>query len=345
MPASYLIVGPSWVGDMVMAQSLFITLQQRDPGANIDVLGPEWSTPVLARMQQVGKSIPLALTHREWGFGVRRRLGRSLRNDHYDRAIVLPRSWKSALVPFFADIKSRTGFLGEQRYGLLTERRVLDKRILNQTVKRFVSLGLPLSEAYPPVSIPRPVLRVDAENQSRLYRRLGLPGGIQAAVLMPGSEYGPAKQWPLEHFRQVAAHLLARGNQVWVLGSRTDHADGDRIVDQLEGPVFNLCGQTGLADAIDLIAAANLAVCNDSGLMHIAAAVGTHVHALYGSTSAAYTPPLTESATLHSLDLPCSPCFQRVCRYGHYNCLRQLVPERVIEQLEHGKTEVRNYDD
>ena len=258
---SYLIVGPSWVGDMVMAQSLFITLQRRDPGARIDVLAPDWSAPVLARMPQVNKSISLALAHREWGFGVRRRLGRALRIERYHRAIVLPRSWKSALVPFFAGIKSRTGFLGERRYGLLTERRVLDKRILDQTVKRFVSLGLPLAEAYPPVSIPRPTLRVDTENQSRLYQRLGLPGGTAAAVLMPGTEYGPAKQWPLEHFRQVAAHLLERGYQVWVLGSQADHADGDRIVGQLEGPAFNLCGQTGLADAIDLIAAAKLAVC------------------------------------------------------------------------------------
>ncbi len=330
---SHLVVGPSWVGDMVMAQSLFITLQQRDPNTLIDVLAPTWSLPILARMPQVRRAIPLTIKHGEWSFFARRQLGYSLRATGYDKAIVLPRSWKSALVPFFAKIATRTGFRGEQRYGLLTDCRQLDKQVLDQTVKRFVSLGLPANEAYPPATIPSPALHVDTGNQAKCYQQFALPTETAAVAIMPGAEYGPAKQWPLSHYRQLAAHLLEQGYQVWVLGGGADHSDGEIIAQQLPGPVFNLCGKTNLADVVDLIAAAKFAVCNDSGLMHIAAAVGTPIHALYGSTSAAYTPPLSKQATIHSLNLDCSPCFARQCRYGHYNCLRQLQPNQLIDAL------------
>jgi len=166
--AKYLIVGPSWVGDMVMAQSLFITLKQRDEEAIIDVIGPNWSLPILARMPQIRQAIPLPTGHGEWGISTRRKLGYSLRSERYDHAIVMPRSWKSALVPFFAKVPHRVGFTGEQRYVLLNERRKLDKSILNQTVKRFTSLGLPKEQAYTPVEIPSTALSVNSDNQKSL---------------------------------------------------------------------------------------------------------------------------------------------------------------------------------
>ena len=216
---------------------------------------------------------------------------------------------------------------------MLTEPRKLDKCTLDQTVKRFVSLGSPVAEAYPPLSIPAPRLDVNANNGADLYRRFGLPLTTPAAAIMPGAEYGPSKQWPLVHFRRVAEYLLARGRQVWILGGAADRADAAIIADGLRGAVYNLCGETRLTDVIDLLARAQLAVCNDSGLMHIAAAVGIDVHALYGSSSPTLTPPLSTRGICHSLAQPCSPCFQRRCRFGHYDCLRKIEPSQVIEQL------------
>lgn len=333
--ANYLIVGPSWVGDMVMAQSLFITLKQRDKDAIIDVIGPKWSLPILARMPEVRNAITLPTGHGEWGISTRRKLGRSLREKSYDHAIIIPRSWKSALVPYFAKVPHRVGFTGEQRYLLLNERRKLDKNILNQTVKRFTSLGLPAEQAYPPKDIPFPKLTVDEANQASLYQTFNL-SDRPAIALMAGAEFGPSKQWPISHFHELAKSAIAAGYQIWVLGGPKDQADGDDIVNALGEFAINLCGKTQLVDAIDLLAAADKAVSNDSGLMHIAAAVGTKVHGIYGSTSELFTPPLTDKKIIHNLHLECSPCFKRTCPLGHTNCQNELTPDNIIETLELG---------
>ncbi len=323
-----LVVGPSWVGDMVMAQSLLMTLKARHPGCRIGVVAPGWSLPILARMAEVDETHALNVGHGEFGWAARRALARSLQ-DRFDRAIVLPRSWKSALVPFLAGVPRRTGFTGEQRVVLLNDRRRLDKSVLDQTVKRFVALGLPAEAAaggdFP---LPRPRLEVDPDNLVEL--RLAHSLSSRPAIgMMPGAEYGPAKQWPLDHFRFLAEALAAEGYEVRVLGGPKDAADGDAIAAGLSH-VHNLCGRTRLADAVDLLADCRQVVTNDSGLMHVAAAVGTRVHALYGSSSPAYTPPLTDSADIHTLALECSPCFQRTCPLGHTRCLVALPPERLL---------------
>ncbi|MEC9483696.1 MAG: lipopolysaccharide heptosyltransferase II [Halomonas sp.] len=326
-----LVVGPSWVGDMVMAQSLFKTLKARQPGCSLAVLAPGWSKPILERMAEVDEAIGLDVRHGEFGWQSRRELARSLRG-RFDRAIVLPRSWKSALVPFFAGIPHRRGFTGEQRIVLLNERRRLDKTQLDQTVKRFVSLGLPEEEAMrDDFAIPAPQLRVDPANLAALKAEYGL-GERPAVGLMPGAEYGPSKQWPLEHFRSLAERLVVEGHEIRVMGGPKDAEAGEVITAGL-GHAFNLCGRTRLADAVDLLADCRQVVTNDSGLMHVAAAVGTRVHAIYGSTSPRYTPPLTDRACLHTLALTCSPCFERACPLGHTNCLRQLSPQRLARAV------------
>jgi len=326
-----LVIGPSWVGDMVMAQSLFITLKQRNPEAMLGVVAPAWSQPILARMPEVDEVLPLGVGHGEFGIKTRRELAGKLKG-RYDRAIVLPRSWKAALVPFLARIPERIGFLGEQRYGLLKERRKLDKQVLDQTVKRFVSLGLPEDEASTgQFAIPRPRLMIDRDNLVNL--RIAHQLSSRPAIgLMPGAEYGPAKQWPLTYFHQLAERLVSDGYEVRIFGGPKDQDAGDVIAQGLLH-THNLCGKTGLADAVDLLADCGQVVTNDSGLMHVAAAVGTRVHAIYGSSSPAYTPPLTVNARIHYLALECSPCFQRECPLGHTNCLNKLDVESVYAAI------------
>ncbi|MDD2893362.1 MAG: lipopolysaccharide heptosyltransferase II [Halothiobacillaceae bacterium] len=328
-----LVVGPSWVGDMVMAQSLFCALKQHQPDMQIDVLAPGWSLPLLKRMPQVRAGIEMPLTHGELGLRRRWRLGRSLRGN-YEQAIVLPGSLKSALVPFFAGIKQRTAFLGEQRYGLINDIRALDKEVLPMTVQRFVALGQAATDAQPP-RFTAPRLRVDADNQQYLVQTLGLSLLKPAVALMPGAEYGPAKQWPLAHFAALARELVAQGQQVWVLGSNKDHAAGEAIAQQAGSSreVLNLCGRTQLVDAVDLIALCAAAVSNDSGLMHIAAALDIPSIALYGSSTPRHTPPLSDKAQVIYLALECSPCFKRVCPLGHTRCLTEISPGQVLSVL------------
>lgn len=327
-----LVVGPSWVGDMVMAQSLFKLLRLRFSACEIHVLAPGWSEPILARMPEVTKTLVLPFGHGVLGLSGRWNLGRSLISEGYTQAIVLPRSWKSALVPFAAKIPLRTGFLGEQRYGLLNEPRKLDKKLLDQTVKRYTALGLPVNEVFTPDKVNFPKLEIDFKNQQLLYKNLGL-SDKPAVALMPGAEYGPAKQWPVAYFRELADKLVASGKQVWVLGGLKDAEAGTEIAASGLADLHNLCGKTQLADVVDLLAAAEAAVTNDSGLMHVAAAVGTKVHAIYGSSSPAYTPPLTNNSEIHYLQLDCSPCFKRTCPLGHTNCLRQLSVEQILKEL------------
>ena len=324
-----LIVGPSWVGDMVMAQSLCILLKAREPEAAIDMLAPAWALPIAARMPEVRAGIVAPVAHGETGLAKRWRVGRQLRGAGYGRAIVLPRSLKAALVPWFAGIPRRTGFRGEMRYGLVNDMRPFDDRALDQTVKRFVALGIEPGEPLP--EAPRPALRVAPEKQRAVMERLGLAGTAPAVALMPGAEYGPAKCWPIEHFRRLAELLSGAGYAVGIFGSERERPLGEAIAGG--GPARNLCGQTTLEEVIDLLAACPQAVTNDSGLMHVAAAAGTRVIALYGSSSPAFTPPLTERRVIHYLDISCSPCFQRECPLGHFRCLREITPEAVFASL------------
>ncbi|WP_455223491.1 lipopolysaccharide heptosyltransferase II [Kaarinaea lacus] len=328
-----LVVGPSWVGDMVMAQSLFITLKQTYPAAAIDVLAPAWSESILSRMPEVRTAITQPVGHGEFGLLARYRLGRRLRQKSYDKAIVLPRSFKSALVPFIARIPQRIGYKGEMRYGLINEIRPLDKTMLTQTVQRFVALGVEPDAPLPP-PIPEPKLKVDNDNQQRLLQALGIKLERPVVGFMPGAEYGPAKCWPEENFAGVADYLVKNGFQVWLLGSEKDRAAANKIQQSCQESLINLCGKTSLQDVVDLMAVMQLAITNDSGLMHVAAAVGCPLIAIYGSSTPAYTPPLTQHARVLYEGLSCSPCFQRECPLGHTQCLTLITVDKAIKAVQ-----------
>lgn len=328
--AATLVVGPSWVGDMVMAQSLFKLLNARSPGRPIDVLAPAWSLPVIERMPEVRRGVVAETTHGEIGFTKRFRIGKEVRG-RYDQAIVLPRSFKAALIPFIAGIPQRTGYRGETRFGLINDMRPFDKLALDQTVKRFMALGLERGEALPRAA--NPALSVSEDNQRELISKLELDTAKPGIAFMPGAEYGPAKCWPLEKFTALANSLHDDGFAVWVLGSDKDTAAGNEIC--AHSPAVNLSGKTSLADVIDLLGLATQAVSNDSGLMHIAAAVGTHTHAIYGSSTPDFTPPLTAARDIHYLRLACSPCFKRHCPLGHLRCLRDIRATTLHKSIQH----------
>jgi heptosyltransferase-2 len=327
-----LIVGPSWVGDMVMAQSLYKALHRELAAPALDVLAPAWSLPILARMPEVRRGIEMPVGHGELGLRARRSLGARLREEGYDQAIVLPRSWKAALVPFFAGIPVRTGFRGEWRYGLINDRRPFDAARLNRTVLRFLALGAAGAEK-PLPALLEPSLTSDRANFAAFAARHGLVLDRPAVALVPGAEYGPAKRWPAERFGELAAALAEAGAAVWIVGSAKERPLGREIAARSgeDGRVRDLTGATSLADAVDVLAAAAAAVSNDSGLMHVAAAVGTHVVAIYGSSSPDFTPPLTRAKTVYYEHLPCSPCFERSCPLHHLRCLRDISAGKVLE--------------
>ncbi len=326
-----LVVGPSWVGDMVMAQSLFKCLRQLYPVTVLDVLAPPWSAPLVRRMPEVNTMIDGPFRHGRGDLWKRYRLGRELAARDYQWAIVLPNSWKSALVPYWARIPRRTGFLGEQRWGLLNDVHRLDRRRLPMTVQRFLALARsPNREPLVGASIPAPELSMDDDQLAGTLTALRMVSPARPVLaLCPGAEFGAAKRWPEQHFAALANRYLSRDWEVWLLGSAKDAGAAKRVAALCRNRCQDFTGETTLEQAIDLLSLARLVIANDSGLMHIAAALRRPLVAVYGSSDPSATPPLAENSVVVTLGLECSPCLARVCPLGHHKCLRELAPERV----------------
>jgi len=327
-----LVVAPSWVGDTMLMHPMLVRLKQRHPDCLIDVLAPPWTEELLQQLPEVNETITNQFPHGALQLAARISLGRQLRDRHYDQAIVLPNSLKSALIPFFAGIPIRTGFVGEMRYGLLNDSRKLDKHALPLMVERFAQLAeLPLDAIHRP--LPQPRLLVSAEQRQLVLDKFGLTLSQPVAVFCPGAEYGPAKRWPIPYFAELAQHLQQQGYMVWIVGSPKDQETGDKIVALGNLSTRNLCGSTNLAEAIALLDCADLVVSNDSGLMHLAAALDRPMLALYGSSSPGFTPPISQHAQILKIDIPCSPCFKRECPLGHFKCMKNLTPKMVAEHI------------
>jgi len=318
-----------------MMQPLLMRLKARQPAAAIHVLAPAWSAPLLARMPEVAAVIENPFPHGTFDWAGRKALGRRLRGNaasaDFSQAYVLPNSWKSALAPYFAGIPRRTGYTGEARFLLLNDRRPLDKAALKRLVDRYAALAGPATDP-----TPEPRLTSTAAQQQAARAALGLPQDASPVIFCPGAEYGPAKRWPVHHFAAVARKVGAGGTAIWIVGSAKDAPVGEEIARLSDGAALNLCGRTNLEQAIDLLAGARYVVSNDSGLMHVAAALDRPLIALYGSSSPGYTPPLSARAKILSLQLECSPCFKRECPLPPPDtmiCLEGITPAHVLDAM------------
>lgn len=340
-----LIVMPSWIGDAIMSQPLLTRLRAKYPDARIDALATPWVEPVVLRMPEIDSVISSPLKHKQLNWKGIKTAAKELSKTQYDQVFVLPNSFKSALIPWLAKIPVRKGFLGECRWGLINNVMRPDPKKTGLLVARYLMLAdeKPHHPAANDAFFP-PKLKSSLENQTAVLSAFNLNDGKKNILFCPGAEYGPAKQWPVEHFAMLAKSLAELGVRVVILGTQKDVGLGETIQTQAglnEKECVNLCGKTSLDQAIDLIAASDGVVCNDSGLMHVASAVGAKLIAIYGSSAPSYTPPLSDNATVLQEKTECSPCFQRQCKYGHYNCLKNITPNRVLSLLlpEHSKTE------
>jgi heptosyltransferase-2 len=335
--ANILIVAPAWVGDMVMTESLVAALRRRDPSATIHLLAPPWTAPLGERMAGIVATHKIDAVHGRFDPVSRIRAGRALEVESFDLAIVLPASLKSAIAPFVARIPQRRGYFGEMRFGLLNQTRHLDKAKYPRTIDKFVALADDGSGSVPTVTPP--VLRHDDQRAADLAEKHGLDAKSRPVVaLCPGAEYGPSKQWPASHFAALADLAEKRGYATWLFGSAKDGPAAEEIVrlaiaHNASAAPKNLCGATDLLEALDLMSLTAAVVSNDSGLMHIAAAIGRPLVALYGSTSPAVTPPLAKAVRILERQLPCRPCFKRECPLGHHDCLNLIAATDVADAI------------
>ena len=310
-----LVVAPNWIGDALMAQPLLARLREKRPGIKLDVLAPDWVAPVARRMPEVDEVIPVPFRHGALQLGSRWQLARTLKTRSYDEAIVLPNSWKAALVPFLAHIPRRSGYVGEARYGLLNRLY----RGPDKAMRRHYARLAEAPDTEPRQPLPDVRLRVDAAHAAATRKRFGIEG--RYAVLCPGAEYGPAKRWP--YFAELASRL---GMPIVLLGSPKDATAASEIGGT------NLVGKTTLDEAMDIIAGAEVVVSNDSGLMHVAAALGRPLVALFGSSSPEKTPPQSGRSRVLWLKVECSPCYERECPLGHFRCMREMSVDMVLNE-------------
>lgn len=320
-----LIITPSWIGDCVMTQPLYQRLHEQHPNCQIDVFAPKWTMAVFKHMPEIHNIIENPFKHGILNISERWQMGRKLGKNGYDQVIVLANSFKSAIVAAGTQAKQRTGYIGEMRYILLNDLYKLNKQKHPLMVDRYTALA---GNFIGTSSQPR--LTINPDHQNRALAKYNLKKEGKVMALCAGAEYGPAKRWPPEHFATIAQHYAQLGWQIWLFGSQKDFDISEKI-NQLSGELcVNLCGKTNLDEAIDLLACADGVICNDSGLMHLAAAVGIKLVAVYGSSSPEHTPPLSHTAKIATLNLDCSPCFERVCPLKHTDCLQKLSPEKII---------------
>ncbi|UVK77361.1 MAG: ADP-heptose--LPS heptosyltransferase 2 [Sodalis sp. Fle] len=336
-----LVIGPSWVGDMMMSHSLYRLLVKLHPNAQIDVIAPAWCHPLLNRMPEVSQGLVMPFGHGTLALRERRYLGRSLLHSGYQQALVLPNSFKSALVPFFARIPQRTGWRGEMRYGLLNDIRILDKRAFPLMVQGYAALAFErqtMRNAADLSQVPWPSLAVQAQEINAMLTAFSLRSERPFIGFCPGSEFGPAKRWPCYHYATLARKLISRGYQIALFGSAKDHEAGEAIGSSLpvdlRAHCYNLAGGTSLDQAILLIAACKGIVSNDSGLMHVASALKRPLVVLYGPSSPNFTPPLFHQAKAIRLISGYYKIRKGDATQGYHQSLIDIEPAQVLKELE-----------
>ncbi|MDO4698065.1 MAG: lipopolysaccharide heptosyltransferase II [Pasteurellaceae bacterium] len=337
-----LVISPSWVGDMMMSHALYQQLKINYPQCEIDVMAPDWCRPLLARMPEVRKAISMPIGHGAFALGERYQLGKNLRNQ-YDLAIVLPNSLKSAFIPLFAKIPHRRGWKGEMRYGFLNDLRA-NKNDYPLMVQRYLVLAYDKNAIPTATQLPvlYPYLTVSAnaieQTKSLFAKQFAYAENRPAIGFCPGAEFGPAKRYPHYHYATVAEKLIEQGYAIRLFGSKKDEPVGEQIRTALPEPLqrycLNLAGQTDLNQAVDLIADCVAVVSNDSGLMHIAAALNKPLVALYGPTSPQYTPPLSDNAIIIRLiEGGLIKIRKGDAEEGYHQSLIDIAPELVLEKL------------
>jgi len=336
-----LIIAPNWIGDAVMTQPLLARLKVQYPNSKIDILASTWVAPIYRACIEVNAVIEAKFEHKQLQWGLRKRLAKDLQAKNYQACFVLPNSFKSALIPWLANIPFRIGYRGEHRYGLINLSLDNPSKVNRPPmVEHYLALSQLLhddAEHVPNSLIP--TLRVSSLAQQSVEQQLATANINTGSLVIfcPGAEYGPTKRWPANHFASLAQSLIEESinTQVILLGSKSDQKIATNILSQThqQSHLHNWCGNTSLDEAIALIGMAKIVVSNDSGLMHIAAALKTPQVAIFGSSDPAHTPPLSDKAKIIWLNLPCSPCHKKECPLGHLKCLNDILPQQVLATL------------
>jgi heptosyltransferase-2 len=303
-------------------------LRQRWPERPVDLLATTLCAPLADYMPGLRKAIVVDLPRKRLAYAQHRALAERLKQERYGAAIIMPRTWKAALAPFLAGIPERIGWAGEARFILVNDMR-WGERKRPRMIDQCAALALPADAPQPP-EWPLPELVVPAAEIAGWRLRMNLPGDRPAVALCPGA-VGPSKRWTTDGYRSLAARLADDGMAVWVLGGLGERASAQEIVAGL-GPAVRDLTSDDLRNAILALAGARAAISNDSGLLHVAAALGTPSIGIFGPTSPWHWAPLNPLADViqAKIALDCRPCHKPVCRFGHHRCMREIPAGQVL---------------
>ncbi len=338
-----LIIAPNWIGDAVMSQPLLANLKSIYPKSQIDVLASPWVAPIYRACAEVHQVIDARLEHQQLQWSLRKQLAKQLELNQYNACFVLPNSLKSALIPWLANIPLRIGYRGEMRFGLINFALDNPSKINRPPMaNHYLALCnvMDHSKEVDTNQAADPKLNISPTAKQSVSAKLQAATIDEKSiyVLCPGAEYGVTKRWPTGHFASLAQHLINNepNANIILLGGKGDHALGEEIISQVKNTaqIQNWCGETSLDEAIALIGMSKVLVSNDSGLMHIGAALKVPQVAIFGSSDPHHTPPLSDKAKVIWLNLPCSPCHKRECPLGHLKCLKDISPSTVLGAIQ-----------
>jgi heptosyltransferase-2 len=327
-----LLVPYMWIGDFVRCHTVVKLLKARAPERPVDLLTTTLCAPLVDYMPGVRAGIVCDLPRNRLSLSEHRALAQRLRAADYATALIMPRTWKSALAPYLAGIPERIGFLGEGRVILLNDIRYGEKK-LPRMIDRCAALAMP-KDASPPKKLPAPELNVQRANAQAWRIRNGIEDDGKPVVAFAPGAVGPSKRWPVAAYAEVARELATQGFKIWILGSPNESQLAGEIV-RAAGPAARDLTSPDLRNAILALKLAHAAVSNDSGLLHVAAAIGTPSIGIFGPTSPWHWAPLNPlAATIETAsDLPCRPCHKPTCRLKHHRCMRDIPAAQVIDAL------------
>lgn len=323
---NFLIIAPSWIGDLVISQSLLIQLKSEHPNCRIDVIARDELHPIISLMPEVNKIYPLNIEHGSFGFLKRLQLANRLKKNFYTTSFVLPNSYKSALIPWMAGIPKRIGYLREFRHILINKKYKYIKHS-NTMANRYLKLA-----DYEYTNQIKPQLNIKEEENQKVIKKFNINIEKKIIILCPDAEYGEAKKWPINKWIHLSKSFDKNEHDLYFLGKdKSIDIEIEKLC--IQENIFSLINETTLSEVISLLNLSSLVISNDSGLMHVAASVNTNIIAIFGSTSPFYTPPLIDShqGEIIYKQLDCSPCFKKTCPLGHLNCLNKISSEEVFE--------------
>src|ERR1044072_7552590 len=323
-----LVVPYMWIGAFVRCHSVVKLLKARYPALPVDVPSTTLCAPLADYMPELRQAIVVDLPRKRLSWGEHAALAERLKREHYGTALIMPRTWKAALAPFLAGVPERVGWVGEWRFGLLNDVRFGEKqrpRMIDQCAALALPKETPLRTEW-----PLPELRVPPTEIEGWRERMGLRGTQPAVALAPGA-VGPSKRWPASSYAEVARRLTGAGVAVWVVGGPGEKPLATDIIAEA-GPLARDLTGTDLRNAVLALAASDVAVSNDSGLLHVGAALGTPSIGIFGPTSPWHWAPLNPiAATVQTAtQLDCQPCHKPTCRKGHHRCMRDIAAEQVL---------------